>query len=371
MSTPTLAHEPLSFDLPPALQAHEPPEARGVERDGVRLMVSRGLDAPTDHHARDLASLLEPADLLVVNTSGTLAAAVDARRADGSLLELHLSTRLPAGLRGLNAMTGLWLVEPREVAEPASRPFRGDLTGETLRLPGAGAVDVLARYPESQRLWVAVLGLPAPLLDYLARHGRPIRYSHVGRDWPIAAYQTVFATEPGSAEMPSAGRPITHRVITDIVARGVGITPLVLHAGVSSLEDHEAPPPEPFRVPAETAARVNATRAGGGRVIAVGTTVVRALESAADDRGVAHPGQGWADVIITPERGVRVVDGLLTGWHEPRASHLLMLEAVAGRAMLEEAYQAALDRGYLWHEFGDLHLILPGLRGPNAMAARA
>lgn len=347
--TLTLARDALAFDLPTELQAHEPPYVRGLARDEVRLMRSLPFEAPTDHHAYDLAELLRPGDLLVINTSGTLAAAVDARRPDGSRLELHVSTRLPAGL---------WLVEARTPAHPASEQFRGDLAGESLALPGGAAVEILARYPESQRLWVANLRLPLALPAYLSAYGRPIRYSHVDRDWPIEAYQTVYATEPGSAEMPSAGRPLSHSLITRLVSRGVGVTPLVLHAGVSSLEDHELPPPEPYRVPPETAWRVNATRAAGGRVVAVGTTVVRALETAADDQGAAHPGQSWADTVITPARGVRVVDGLLTGWHEPRASHLLMLEAIAGRQMLEEAYRAALDRGYLWHEFGDWHLIL-------------
>jgi S-adenosylmethionine:tRNA ribosyltransferase-isomerase len=360
--TTTLVSDALDFELPAALEAHEPPEARGLERDDVRLLLSLPLLAPSDHHVRDLPELLDPGDLLVVNTSGTLAAAVDAIRPDRSLLELHLSTRLPAGVRGPNPAASLWLVEPRQPAVPASLPFRGDLAGETLELPGGASVDVLARYPDSGRLWVAAVHLPVALLDYLARHGRPIRYGHVGRDWPIDAYQTVYVTEPGSAEMPSAGRPLSPRLITDLVARGVGVTPILLHAGVSSLEDHEVPPPEEYRVPAETASRVNATHAAGGRVVAVGTTVVRALETVADERGIAHPGQGWTETVITPERGVRVIDGLLTGWHEPHASHLLILEAIAGRPMLEDAYRAALDRGYLWHEFGDLHLILPERR---------
>ena len=346
----------LDFALPVERQAHEPPEARGVARDGVRLMVSRADGLPTDHLVRDLPGVLRPGDLLVVNTSGTLAAALDARRrpGGGSVLALHLSIRLPAGL---------WLVELRRPAPPATVPFPDDVTGETLDLPAGGTVELLARHPDSRRLWVAAVRLPAPLAAYLAAHGRPIRYSHVGRDWPLDAYQTVYATEAGSAEMPSAGRPLTPRLITELVAHGIGVSPLVLHAGVSSLEDHELPPPEPYRVPPETAERVNATRAAGGRVVAVGTTVVRALETVADERGTAHPGHGWADAIVTPARGVRVVDGLLTGWHEPRASHLLILEALAGRRMLEEAYAAALERGYLWHEFGDLHLLLPGPTG--------
>lgn len=357
--TSTLVHEGLAFDLPVELQAHEPPDARGLARDEVRLMVSRPFEEPTDHHACDLADVLQPGDLLVINTSGTLPASVDAVRppaacpdaSTGDPVELHFSTPLPAGLH---------LVEVRRPASPASLPMKDDLAGETLALPGGACAHLLARYPESERLWVAALDLGGQTVSgYLGRHGRPIRYAHVDRDWPIEAYQTVYATEPGSAEMPSAGRPISHPLVTRLVARGIGITPIVLHAGVSSLEDHELPPPEPFRVPPETARRVNATRSAGGRVVAVGTTVVRALESAADAHGQAHPARGWADVIVTPDRGVRVVDGLLTGWHEPRASHLLILEAIAGRAMLEDAYRAALDRGYLWHEFGDWHLLLP------------
>ena len=341
---------PIVFDLPRELEAHEPPEARGLARDDVRLLVSRPDGAPVHAAFRDLPDILEPGDLLVINTSATLPASLDAIRPDGSVVELHLSTPLPAGL---------WVVELRQPAEPGTVPFRTDVTGEALTLPGGARVELLAPYPHSRRLWVAVLHVPDELEAYLARHGRPIRYAHVDRDWPLAAYQTVYANETGSAEMPSAGRAFTTDLITALVARGIGITPIVLHAGVGSLETGELPTPEPFRVPAATAQRVNATRAYGGRVVAVGTTVVRALETVADVGGVAHPGEGWTEVIITAERGIRVVDGLLTGWHEPAASHLLMLEAVAGRRMLDNAYRAALAGGYLWHEFGDLHLLLP------------
>jgi S-adenosylmethionine:tRNA ribosyltransferase-isomerase len=175
----------------------------------------------------------------------------------------------------------------------------------------------------------------------------------------VTSYQNVYATEPGSAEMPSAGRPFTPEVIMRLVAKGVDVAPLVLHTGVASLEADELPYPERVKVPATTAARVNSTRRDGGRVIAVGTTVVRALETSADDDGVSHAVDGWTDLVITPARGVRVVDGLLTGWHEPEASHLLMLEAIAGRALLEDSYEASLAEGYLWHEFGDVHLLLP------------
>jgi S-adenosylmethionine:tRNA ribosyltransferase-isomerase len=193
------------------------------------------------------------------------------------------------------------------------------------------------------------------LESYLAAYGAPIRYAHEPRARPLADHQTIFASEPGSAEMPSAGRPFTRRAIAALRARGVGIARLVLHTGVSSLERGERPYPERYRVPAATAARVNAAR----RVIAVGTTVVRALETVADERGTVHPGEGWTSLTVTPERGVRVVSGLLTGWHEPDASHLLMLEAIAGRELVERSYGAALAHGYRWHEFGDSHLLLP------------
>jgi S-adenosylmethionine:tRNA ribosyltransferase-isomerase len=167
-------------------------------------------------------------------------------------------------------------------------------------------------------------------------------------------YQNVYATEPGSAEMPSAGRPFTPQVITRLVANGVMVAPIVLHTGVASLEPDETPYPEYVRVPRGTSDVVNVTRERGGRIIAVGTTVVRALETAG-----GAPFDGWTDLVITPERGVRVVDGLLTGWHEPEASHLMMLEAIAGRQLLERSYAASLAEGYLWHEFGDTHLIVP------------
>ena len=224
---------------------------------------------------------------------------------------------------------------------------------------GGGIINLATRFESSQRLWVATLELDVPVLTYLAVHGRPIRYGYVTRDWPLDVYQNVYAREPGSAEMPSAGRPFTPELVTRLVAKGVGVTPLVLHTGVSSLEANEHPYPEWYRVAPSTASRINQTHADGGRVIAIGTTVVRALETVAEPSGLVHPGEGWTDLMITPERGVSSVDGMLTGWHEPEASHLLMLEAVAGRPVLDVSYAAAEDEGYLWHEFGDVHLLLP------------
>jgi S-adenosylmethionine:tRNA ribosyltransferase-isomerase len=332
--------------LPERRAAREPPEARGLARDEVRMLVAtdRGL---SHDRARDLPAHLRAGDVLVVNTSATLPAALPARRADGTALGLHLST--PDGPRR-------WVVELRRDGEE----FRGGGAGETLSLPGSATATLLAPYLAGARLWLAELDTRGqPLLGYLARHGAPIRYGYVERAWPLADYQTVFALHPGSAEMPSAGRPFTPELVTTLVARGIAVAPLLLHTGVSSPEAGEPPYPERFAVPAATARIVNAARAGGGRVVAVGTTAVRALETVALDDGAVEPGAGWTHLVVTPERGVRAVDGLLTGWHDPDASHLLMLEAVGGRPLVADSYRAALRCGYRWHEFGDVHLILP------------
>jgi S-adenosylmethionine:tRNA ribosyltransferase-isomerase len=363
-------------------EAHEPPEARGLRRDEVRMLVARpapgGATSLTHARARDLPDHLHAGDVLVVNTSATLPAALPARRADGTALHLHLSTPV-AGGGGGGARRGSerWVVELRR--EDAR--FDEGRVGEVLALPGGASATLLAPYlaratppahdpagtlapaahgSAGSRLWVASIDTAGTLLhDYLDRHGAPIRYAHTRGDWPLSDYQTIFALHPGSAEMPSAGRAFTPELVTALVARGVVIAPLVLHAGVSSLEAGEEPSPERFCVPATTARLVNAARAGGGRVIAVGTTVVRALETVALPFGHVEADAGWTRHVVTPDRGVRVVDGLLTGWHDPDASHLRMLEAIAGPALIEASYAAALENGYRWHEFGDVHLIVP------------
>jgi S-adenosylmethionine:tRNA ribosyltransferase-isomerase len=349
----------LDFELPPQLEAGEPPEARGLARDEVHLMISyRAKDRIVHACFRDLPDYLSAGDVVAINTSGTLSAALEATRADGTPLELHLSTHLPADL---------WIVELRRPGERGSQPFYEAIAGELLRLPGGAtamlhtpyALDRSAPLANPPRLWIATLHLPMPLLAYLDIHGFPIRYSYVRRQWPIEYYQTVYATEPGSAEMPSAGRAFTPELLTRLVARGVLIVPLLLHTGVASLEDHEPPYEEFYRVPLDTARLLNDARAAGRRIIAVGTTVVRALESVTDTHGTTHPGEGWTRLVITSDRTIRSVDGLLTGLHEPRATHLAMLEALAGREHLGITYAEALREGYLWHEFGDLHLILP------------
>jgi S-adenosylmethionine:tRNA ribosyltransferase-isomerase len=342
--------ERLDFHLPAHLEAGRPAEARGIPRDAVRMLVAGKADGRLVHTTfGELPRFLDPGDLVVINTSATIPAAVDATAPDGTAVVVHFSTQLDGDQ---------WVAELRRPVRTSTERWTGPPPGDRLALAGGGHVRLDHRYLDG-RLWVVHLDVATPALAYFAAHGRPIRYGYVTEPWRLSSYQNVYATEPGSAEMPSAGRPFTAEVLTRLVSKGVGVTPVVLHTGVASLEADEAPYPERFRVPAATAEAVNATHRNGGRVIAIGTTSVRALESAVGPDGTAHATDGWTDLIITPERGVAVTDGLLTGWHEPAASHLLMLEAVAGRPLLERSYEAALAEGYLWHEFGDVHLILP------------
>ncbi|MFG2037092.1 S-adenosylmethionine:tRNA ribosyltransferase-isomerase [Dactylosporangium sp. NPDC048998] len=328
------------FELPTALEAHEPPEARGLARDEVRLLA--GSSAGVSHHRfTELPELLRAGDVLVVNTSGTLAASVPVV---GVPMRLHFSTLLP---------DGRWAVEVRG-RDLRPRPGRAGV----LPLPGRATATLEEPYTRG-RLWSATVRAALPVPEYLQRYGQPIRYPYVRRRWPLSAYQTVFANRPGSAEMPSAARPFSERVVTRLVAAGVQFAPLVLHTGVASPEAHERPYPEWFSVPATTARVVNDARAAGGRIIAVGTTAVRALESAAGPEGRVAEREGYTDLVVTRSRGVRVVDGLLTGFHEPRASHLDLLAAVAEPDTLRDCYAEAVRCGYLWHEFGDVNLLLP------------
>ncbi|MFA9431043.1 S-adenosylmethionine:tRNA ribosyltransferase-isomerase [Egicoccus sp. AB-alg2] len=354
MSAAATVPTPFSFDLPAERSATTPPESRGLARDEVRLLVATPAQL---RHARfhALPAHLQPGDLVILNTSATLPAAVDGRRPGGRAVTVHVSGPHPGD-------PDAWVVELRR---PDGRgPERDVAAGEVIRLPGEVDLRLVDAHPDpavrvGSRLWRAH---PAPHQahePYLLAHGRPITYGYLSGRWPLEAYQPIHAREPGSAEMASAGRPVTARLLVDLVTRGVQIAPVVLHAGVASLEAHEPPPPERYVVPAATARLVEHTRRAGGRVVAVGTTATRALESVASPDGRVRPGTGWTDLVLSAERPARVVDGLVTGWHEPGASHLALLEAVAGAPLVRRAYEAALAGDYLWHEFGDSLLLLP------------
>lgn len=340
----------LVFDRPQALQATGPPERRGLERDEVRLLVTT---ARGHEHARfrDLPRFLEPGTLLVVNRSATLPASLPARHAALGPLLANVSTHYGGGL---------YLVEFRKsAAEPGPLPVE---SGDALEIAGLPA-RLVAPHPGLPRLWF--VHVESDLREAMERAGSPIRYGYLEAPYPpLAAYQTLFARVPGSAEMASASRPFTLRVVDALRAKGIDLAGVTLHAGVSSHEleadevEKQVLYAEPFEVPERTADAVTAARKEGRPVVAVGTTVVRALESAWDGERV-RAAAGFTRLMIHPGRPVKSVDGLVTGLHDPLASHLALLYAVAPRELVREGYEEAVREGYLWHEFGDSHLLLP------------
>jgi S-adenosylmethionine:tRNA ribosyltransferase-isomerase len=350
----TLIETPrIRFTMAGDLVAAEPPEDRGLTRDGVRLLVARP-DRLTNSRFHQIGRYLRPGDLVLVNTSATVAAALDGSRANGEQVVVHVSVGLD---------DGTWAIELRSAPDAAHRVTHAH-AGESVSLANGGTITLLEAHPDPRnvvgsRLWRAEVSVETPFACYQVRYGRPISYGYLRGRFPLSSYQPIFAREPGSAEMASAGRPFSDALVTDLVTRGIQSAPLLLHSGVSSLESGEPPEPERFRVPESTARLVNATRATGGRIIAIGTTVTRAIESVADPYGTVTAGHGWTDLVLGPHRSARVVNGLVTGWHEPEASHLLLLEAVAGRELVQAAYDEAVAERYLWHEFGDSLLLLP------------
>lgn len=355
MSTMT-EHPRTRFEAPAETTAPSPAEARGLARDGVRLLVGRP-DGLVDTVFRDLPDHLRPGDLVVVNDSATVPGQVDATMPRRGPIVVHLASRLDGGDRVLELRT----------SPDAARAVLDAEPGDRIAVGSAG-LRLLEPYPHrssptgvGNRLWRAAV--EGPLDAEVAQRGRPISYGYLDRPYPLSSYQAVFSRRPGSAEMPSAGRAFTHDVLGRLVASGVGVAAITLHTGVSSQEAGEEPQPEWFDVPETTARLVNAARAGGGRVVAVGTTVTRALESAVDTRGRAVARSGWTERVVTPADPPRLVTGLVTGWHDPHASHLLLVEAVAGAALTQRAYDAAVTGGYLWHEFGDTALLLPSYGG--------
>lgn len=336
-----------SFEVPKWLEATRPPEFRGLERDQVRLLTARQ-SLVTHGVFADIAASLKPGDLIVFNDSATIPASVAVD--DDTIVNFSTS------------QAGGYLVVEVRAREGHGTKRRHRVSGGHIDMPGGAHIDLLAPYPSdsaSRRLWLAVGHFTGSFENYLAEFGEPIRYPHIDDEYSLDSYQTVFAAVPGSAEMPSAGRPFSTRVISELVKSGISLTGITLHTGVSSLELGENPYPEEMEISTVAANAINHAKSNGGRLIAVGTTVVRALESGADPNGTVHAKKAWTDLVIEPDYEPRVIDGMITGWHEPQSTHLDLLTAVGGVALVTEAYQSALDNGYLWHEFGDSLLLLP------------
>ncbi|MEL6658446.1 MAG: S-adenosylmethionine:tRNA ribosyltransferase-isomerase [Bacteroidota bacterium] len=345
--------EIFQFMLPQKLACPLPTEERGLNRDDVRLMVSNH-DGQTINHRGfyDLDEVLDAGDVLVVNTSATIPAALPLVLPDGAEARLHLSTQL-AKKR--------WLVEIRSVSQNNTRRWTSGAPGQSFELPGGASLQLETPfYQDAQllHLWEATLEVPQPLSEYLQQFARPVKYQNINKPYPIAYYQTYFGQQAGSTEMPSAARGFTEELVQKLLKKGVQIVPILLHTGVSSLEVNEHPYPEYLEISRLSSQQINIAKQQNKRIIVVGTTAVRALESATDNAGTVQPYQGLTELYIQSNYKMKVANGLLTGFHEPEASHLHMLQAIASKRHLRLAYQAALQQQYYWHEFGDLHLIL-------------
>ena len=348
---------PFTFTLPPELSAKEPPERRGISRDQVRLLVIDRASGKIQHSRFDkIDTYLRANDLLVFNSSRTLPASLrgcDCSAAHGPCMEVRLAERLPD-----DSWLALLLCEQGD-------PFGCGLR-EGMQIDFAEGLNarVMARDENISRLWKLRFSISgSQLVDLIYRLGKPIRYEYVSAPWDLDYYQTIYATEPGSAEMPSAGRAFTWKLLLDLKRCGVDAAYVVLHTGLSSYMDDELDRAHPaseeeYFVSRTTAAKINRAREIGGRVIAVGTTVVRALESVVDETGRVKEKQGYTRLKIDNQHRLKAVDALLTGLHEPEASHLDLLSAFLPAEKIRVAYEEAIRRKYLWHEFGDLNLIL-------------
>jgi S-adenosylmethionine:tRNA ribosyltransferase-isomerase len=332
---------------PRELRASLPAELRGARRDGARLCVVERASGRISHTTvASLGEHLAPGDLLVVNSSRTLPAALQVDRDGAPQVQLRLGA-----LRDHE-----WDALAVETAPPHRNvPLA---PGETLRGPGGLRLRVLAPRSDAPLLWRMSILSGDPVRTLLSA-GEPIRYSYVPDPVPLEHYQTVYAGAPGSVETPSAGRHLTWELLGELRRHGVDLTDIVLHCGLSSFQDDDVDLQKPlieerFEVTQESATRINRA----ARVIAVGTSVIRTLETAVDERRNVQPMSGWTRLVITPSTRLRVVDALLTGLHEPPATHLDMLGALLDRDLLERAYAEVRERRYLWHEFGDAMLIL-------------
>ena len=337
------------YPLPASAIAQAPADAR----DGSRLLViDRGRQRLADHRFVDLPDLLRPDDCLVVNDSRVIPARVLAR--DGAGREVELLFVEPSGV------AGQWraLVRPGRRCRVGAQMSAGD---------GAARFRIVAVEPDGtravERLYGSIgeaierYGMP-PLPPYIAHHAKP-----GGED--RERYQTVYARTPGSIAAPTAGLHFTPALLDRLGARGIEVHALTMHVGPATfwpiktgrVEDHVLPS-ERMEISESVAGAVNAARAQGRRVVAVGTTTTRALESAAGDDGRVHATTARADIFIVPGHRFRVVDALLTNFHLPRSSLLVLVSAFAGRELILDAYRHALAAGYRFYSYGDATLIL-------------
>lgn len=341
---------PISFYLPNQLNASMPPERRGVRRDRVKMLVLDRQSGRAEHTIfYNLEQYLKAGDVLILNNSRTIPAQLTGTYLEGEK-EQEVTVRLAHRLS-----EDIW----QALLLGKTEWRKGDQITFTPHLSA-----IVEEYRTDKPLVTIKFSICCKaLFDQVYSIGQPIRYEYIETPWDLDYYQTVFASVPGSVEMPSAGRAFSWEMILDLKKKGIQIGFLQLHTGLSYYEDdkwprHPEENKEEFVIPTETAALIKNAKEQGGRVIAVGTTVVRALEAMylvhRNIEGLHH----WTNLYIDPSYSLNIVDGLITGMHEPEASHLDMLSAFISPDLLNKAYENAIEEHYLWHEFGDMNLIL-------------
>jgi S-adenosylmethionine:tRNA ribosyltransferase-isomerase len=348
----------MNFQVPERNEASAPLEARGQPRDHARLLVIHRKSGQIEHrHFYDIVEYVQPGDVVVLNVSSTVPAALPGVTDDGQEIELRLSE--PRSLHG-NGSGRIW----QAVFKPDSAVITPGL-----RLSfGDGVLTAVVRQQREDiaKLWEVEFGpTDRPIQRWLQTLGRPIKYDYVQERWGLEYYQTVYAAVPGSAEMPSAGRAFTPELLEQIQSKGVALAQIILHTGVSNIDieteqvEQHTMYEEWYQVTPEAAETINRARANGGRVVAIGTTPTRTLETVTDEQGVVHAGEGWTGLYITPGYRFKAIDALVTGLHEAKSTRLVLATAFTGdQALVLRAYHEAIDQGYLWHEFGDLSLII-------------
>jgi len=342
----------IQFDLPKHLACPLPTEERNMERDEVRLLVTTNSGQTAHTTFNQLPGFLQKGDVLIVNTSATVPSALPVSLPGDKQGRLHVSTKLN---------NNEWLIEIREVTGNKTSRWHEGEEAMTLQLPLSQTVILKKKFYKNDHwlhLWIAEFNVNQPLQKYLSANAQPIQYEKLDRQYPLSYYQAFFSFHPGSAEMPSAGRGFTKNLVERLLKKGIVLAPVILHTGVSSLEENETPYPEYMEVDPVTASIINTAKSQYRRIIAVGTTAIRAIETAVNNEGLVLPYKGNTELFIDENYSMKVIDGLLTGFHEPKASHLNMLQSIAGYDHLDKAYKEAIREGYYWHQFGDLHLIL-------------
>ncbi|MDH3730886.1 MAG: S-adenosylmethionine:tRNA ribosyltransferase-isomerase [Acidimicrobiia bacterium] len=318
-------------------------------------------DGGIQHLCRaDLSTLFRSGDLVVANDAATLPASLHGQhRPTGEPVEIRLAAFVTAGDPTRFLAIAFGAGDYHTLTENRAKPPMLSPGDHLLLGPLVAVVESVLDHPRLLKL--RFQGESSEILAGLAQHGRPIQYAHVPAPLPLWDVWTSLAAEPFAFEAPSAGFALDWQTLTTWQRRGIELATLTHAAGISSTGDTDLdarlPFDEPYIIPGNTAAAIRRTRARGGRVIAIGTTVVRALEAAATTHGTVHPGNGVARGRIGPETRLRVTDTILTGMHEPGESHFELLRAFTDDPVLHSVHQTAVERRYRTHEFGDSLLI--------------